>query len=110
MNKDQKAKDTGSPMTNLMEVIQEASTTMMPGFGLEWFETMNKVGTEMLAFMSERVKQDIQTQQDLLQAKDIGEIQKIQADFVKKAMDDYAAEMTKLMDMGKTHEKHAIPV
>lgn len=112
MTKDDKTKVDVSPMTNLMDAIQEASTKIMPGFGPEWFETMNKVGTEMLTFMSNRIKQDIQTQQELLQAKGIAEIQKIQADFLKKTMEDYTAEMTKLMGigMGNNHKRHATPV
>jgi hypothetical protein len=110
MTKNDKAKDAMAPMANLIDAMQESSTKMLSGFGSEWFGTMSSVGTEMLAFMSERVKQDIQTQQDLLQAKGIAEIQKLQADFFKKAMEDYSAEMTKLMEIGKSHEKHATPV
>jgi enoyl-[acyl-carrier-protein] reductase (NADH) len=110
MTKHAKTKNAGLPMSNLMDAFQDASTKMASGFGPEWLENMNNLGTEMLAFMSERIKQDIQTQQDLLQAKGIAEVQKIQADFLKKAMDDYSAEMTKLMDVGKTPDKHATPV
>lgn len=110
MSKSNKAKDAVTPVTNLMGAIQDASIKMMPEFGPEWFKSMAGVGAEMLAFMSERVKQDVQTQQDLLRAKGLVEIQKIQADFVTKAMDDYANEMAKLMGMGTAHEKHATPV
>lgn len=110
MTMDNQAKNTGVPVTNLMEAMQEAGTKMMPSFGPEWFETMNSVGTEMLSFMSERIKHDIRTQQDLLKAEDIAEVQKIQADFVKKAMEDYTDEMSKLMGMSNTHKKHATPV
>lgn len=110
MTKTDQAKDATASMTNLMAAMQDASTKMMPAFGPEWFDTMNNVGTEMFAFMSDRIKQDIQTQQDLLQAKGIAEVQQIQADFLKKTMDDYAAEMTKLMELGKAHKKHATPV
>jgi len=110
MTKDDTAKDAMAPLNNLMESIQEASSKMMPGFGPHWFETMNEVGAEMFAFMSERIKQDVQTQQDLLQAKGIAEVQQIQADFLKKAMEDYTAEMSKLMAVGKSHTDHATPV
>lgn len=109
MTKDDKTNDPMAPMSNLIEAMQ-ASTKMVPGFGPELLENMNNIGAEMLAFMSERVKQDIQTQQDLLQAKGIAEVQQIQAEFVKKAMEDYTSEMTKLMGMGHTGEKHATPV
>jgi hypothetical protein len=101
---------TASPVNNMLEAMQDASTKMMPGVGPEWFETMSNVGNEMLAFMSERVKQDVQTQKDLLQAKGIAEIQQIQADFIKRTMNDYTTEMAKLMDFGKPHGNHATPV
>lgn len=110
MTKNDQAKEAAAPLINLMETMQDASMKMMPVLGPEWFETMNKVGTEMLTFMSERIKQDVQTQQDLLQAKGIAEIQQIQAEFLKKTMSDYSTEMSKLMGMGQTHVKHATPV
>lgn len=105
-----KTKDALSSASTLIDAMQEAGTKMVPGLGPEWFETINELSTEMLAFITERVKQDLQTQQDLLQAKGIADVQKIQADFFKKATDDYTAEMTKLMEIGKTQAKHATPV
>jgi len=105
-----KSKDTVSPMNVLIDAMQNASTALMPGFGPEWLEAMSKVGHEMLTFMSERVKEDIQTQQALLQAKGIAEIQQIQADFLKRAQEDYTVEMAKLVELGTNHHKHATPV
>jgi DNA-binding transcriptional regulator GbsR (MarR family) len=107
---DNKTKETVSPMSSLIEAMQGTNTNMTAGFGPEWFEAMSNVGHEMLTFMSERIKQDIQTQQELLQAKGIAEIQQIQAEFLKKAQEDYATEMAKLVEMGTVHNKHAIPV
>lgn len=110
MTTTEKTKDTVSPMNVLIDAMQNASTAFVPDFGPEWLEAMSKVGHEMLTFMSERVKEDLQTQHALLQAKGIAEIQQIQAEFLKKAQEDYAVEMAKLVEMGANHHKHATPV
>ncbi|MGJ8596183.1 phasin family protein [Sulfitobacter sp.] len=110
MTKNEKANDAVPPVTNLIEAMQEASTSMMSSFGPDWVATMSTVGTEMLSFVSERIKQDIQTQQDLLKAKGLAEVQQIQAAFIKRTMDDYTTEMGKLMDLGKHSKRHATPV
>jgi hypothetical protein len=110
MTKDDKKNTAASPLSGMLEAMQAASTNMMPVMGPEWIANMNTLGTEMMEFMAHRVKQDLQTQQDLLQAKDIAEVQKIQAEFLKKTMDDYSAEMTKLMGLGEKHSRHATPV
>jgi hypothetical protein len=110
MTKDDKKNTAASPLSGMIEAMQAASANMMPMMGPEWMANMTTLGTEMMEFMAQRIKEDLQTQQDMLQAKDILEVQKIQAEFVKKAMDDYSTEMTKLMGMGGTHERHATPV
>jgi hypothetical protein len=96
MTKTNKSNDAVSPAIDLMLAMKEVGSKMMPGFGTGWVETMSDLGSEMLTFISERTKQDVQTQHDLLHAKDIAEIQHIQARFIQKAMDDYAAEMVKM--------------
>ena len=110
IEKGDKAVETVSPMSTLIEAMQSTNTNLTAGFGPDWLEAMSNVGHEMLTFMSERVKQDIQTQHELLQAKGIAEVQEIQAEFLKKAQSDYAAEMAKLVDLGTVHKKHTTPV
>ncbi len=101
MSKNVKTEDVFSPAIDFMKTMQDAGFNAKPGFGTAWFEAISNMGTEMLDFVAERVKNDVQTQHNLLHAKDISEVQHIQAQFFQKAMDDYAAEMAKLMDMGK---------
>ena len=101
MLKKSEAEDITAPALAMLKAMQGAGFKDMPDFGSKWFETMNELGTEMLKFIAERMKQDTQTQHDLLQAKGFAEIQHIQAQFVQKAIDDYSAEMAKLMELGK---------
>ncbi|MEO0936523.1 MAG: phasin family protein [Pseudomonadota bacterium] len=66
--------------------------------GSKWVETMSDVGAEWLSFVAERVKEDVKTQHALLHAKNIGEVQHIQAQFLQKAMDDYRDETGKIVE------------
>jgi hypothetical protein len=85
-----------------------------PNFGTDWLEAMTKMGSETMDFVAARIKEDVQAQQELLQAKDFAEVQAIQTKFFKKAMDDYAAELSKMVEIGATaapkEGRHATPV
>lgn len=96
-----KPQDTEASVTNLMDAMQQAGFKAMPGFGTNVLEAMADMGSEMLNFTAARIQQDVQTQHDLLHADGHAEMQHIQAQFFQKAMDDYAAETAKLMNMGK---------
>lgn len=101
MSKSNKPQDASASVTNLMDSLQQAGFKAMPGFSTDLMETMADMGSEMLNFTAARVQRDVQTQHDLLHAKGLAEIQHIQAQFFQKAMDDYAAETAKLLDLGK---------
>jgi t-SNARE complex subunit (syntaxin) len=82
-----------------MKNLKEAGFLAMPGFGASWMETVTEMGSHMMSFAAARIEKDIQTQQELLHAKDFTEIQHIQAQFFQRAMDDYITKTTKLMKM-----------
>ena len=77
---------------------QTAGLGSLSWLGTKWLETMSDVGAEWLSFVAERVKEDVKTQHNLLHAKNLGEIQHIQAQFLQKAMDDYRAETGKIVE------------
>jgi predicted ATPase len=95
-------KSAAMPATDLLAALQSAGFGMMPGVGTDWMTTMSDMGREMLEFTAARMKQDMQMQQDLLQAKGLAEVQQIQAQFFQKAMQDYTNETARLMGIGKT--------
>ncbi len=113
MTKDTKTEDAVTSATNMMKAWQEAAAGSMPGsmanlganLGPMWLQTMTSLGTEMLNFVAERVKTDVQTQQELLKAKGLAEVQQIQARFIEKAMQDYRNEMARMMQL--TQDKAA---
>jgi hypothetical protein len=118
MSKIQKQSTPAATVIEMFQSMQEAAfpsiVGSVPGIGTDWMDTMTNVGNEMMEFMATRVKTDVQTQNDLLQANGIAEIQEIQTQFFQKVMNDYAAESTKLMDMfqaaGPKDKSDALPV
>ncbi|MCG3268536.1 phasin family protein [Yoonia sp. I 8.24] len=94
--------------------VHETLFPSFPGFGTDWMETMTQMGNEVMEFVAARIKEDVQAQQELMQAKDFAEVQAVQAKFFQGAMDDYAAEFAKMMEIGtKGTSKtgaHATPV
>jgi hypothetical protein len=51
-------------------------------------------------FVSTRIRQDMETQQELLRCRNFDELREVQTRFLKTAMDQYAAESTRLMQLG----------
>ncbi|MFX0546345.1 phasin family protein [Roseovarius sp. S1116L3] len=100
-DKTEKIETPATAMTDLLKNMQTSGMQAMPGVGTNWMEAMSDLGSEMLSFTAERIRQDVQMQHDLLHAKGISEIQHIHAQFFQKAMDDYVAETAKLMQMGQ---------
>lgn len=55
------------------------------------------MGTETMQFLSSRMQHDIETQKAMLTCKTLEDLQKVQADFYKKALEDYSAAGAKMM-------------
>ena len=77
--------------------VQMSGLGSLSWLGTQWIETMSDFGSEWLSFVADRVKEDVKTQHAVLHAKDIGEIQAIQAAFLQKAIQDYQAETGKMV-------------
>ena len=67
--------------------------------GTAWFERVADLGSEVTSFVADRIKEDVQTQHALLHCKSLLEVQKVQAEFLQKAFDQYQAETGKLIKM-----------
>lgn len=68
-------------------------------FGTAWVEALSNMGSEVMSFVADRIKEDVKTQHEILHCDDMAELQKIQARFVQKAVDQYTAETGKLVEM-----------
>jgi hypothetical protein len=63
-----------------------------------WFD----FGAEALQFMSSRIVKDMEIQQEMLACKRLEDIQKVQAKFFSKAIEDYNAEVARMMKIMST--------
>ncbi|WP_415401110.1 phasin family protein [Tateyamaria sp. SN3-11] len=101
MTKSQKSETSASVEPE--KVFQSLTDVQMAGLGslswlgTKWVETMSDFGAEWLHFVAERVKEDVKTQHELLHAKNMGDVQHIQATFLQKAIDDYQNETGKIV-------------
>ncbi|MEL6239875.1 MAG: phasin family protein [Pseudomonadota bacterium] len=87
---------------NVVKSITDLQMTGLGSFswlGTKWLENMSDLGSEWLHFVSERVQEDVKTQHEILHCKNVGEVQQIQARFLKKALDDYRDETGKMVEM-----------
>lgn len=85
-------------MSDLAE-LQAFGFNNMTSFGTAWVEALGEVGSEVVSFVADRIKEDVRTQHEILHCDDMAELQQIQARFMKKAIEQYTAETGKLIEM-----------
>ncbi|WP_088631548.1 hypothetical protein [Phaeobacter sp. 22II1-1F12B] len=68
--------------------------------GRDYLETWLDIGSELQDFVAERIREDVLTQHRILHSHTPGELKHIQAEYVQKAMDDYAAKTGRLVELG----------
>jgi hypothetical protein len=90
-----------SPALAAIRDMQGAGFASMSTMGAAWLEAMSDLNSEVLSFVADRVKEDVQTQHQILHCKSLSEVQQIQAEFVQKAVDQYSAETGKLVELSK---------
>ncbi|MFN3661596.1 phasin family protein [Yoonia sp.] len=64
-----------------------------------WLGNVTAMSNTVAAFMAERLKEDLQTRQALLECKTLGEVRHVQATFVQNAIAQYQAETGRLIAM-----------
>jgi hypothetical protein len=104
MVKTSKPKD---PVTDAAEQAQQVMAEWqtkglhaMASFGTRWIEQMSDIGSEMLSFLADRVKQDVDFQHKALHCNNAQDLHQLQADFVQRALEDYNAETARLTKIG----------
>jgi hypothetical protein len=90
-----------NPAIAAIRDMQGAGFASASTMGSAWLEAMSDLGSEVLSFVADRVKEDVKTQHQVLHAKSLAEVQHIQAEFVQKAVDQYSAETGKIVELGK---------
>jgi hypothetical protein len=94
--------DTTRPDAAAAEAAASAEQALhvMEAAGTAMFEGLSKAQREISGFVAERIRQDVETQSALLRCRSFDDVRDVQAQFLKTAMDQYAAEATKLMRIG----------
>lgn len=101
-DKDTKTETQPDPAVNAMAALaelQKAGMGSMVWLGKAMAEGMSGLGSEVLKFVAERITEDVKTQHEILNCKDVAQLQHIQARFLQKAVDQYTAETGKLVKM-----------
>ena len=84
-----------------MATLQALGFQTMAGMGTNWIEVLGDMGSEVVSFVADRIKEDVKTQHKMMNCKDMNELQEIQTEFVKTAVEQYTAETGKLADMSQ---------
>ena len=97
--KDSTTQNASDPF-NILSQLQNAGFGNMMGMNTAWMETLTDMSAEVASFVAERIKEDTETQHEIMQCKTATDLQHVQAQFIQKAMDQYHEETGKLVEMG----------
>ena len=89
----------GMDVTSDLATLQSLGFNRMAHFGTAWIEALSDMGSEVMSFVADRIKEDVKTQHEILHCEDLAELQEIQSRFMQKAIDQYVAETGKLVEM-----------
>lgn len=81
-----------------MAAVMDSVTALNPMQGGA-MKTALAMGSETLQFFAARMQQDVATQQAILTCKTMEDLQKVQADFYKTAMEDYRCATERMMSI-----------
>ena len=82
--------------------LQKAGFGSLAWMGTTWLEQMSDLGSEWMSFVADRIKEDVKTQHQILHCRNIEEVQKVQAQFIQTAVEQYRDETGKMVEMTST--------
>jgi hypothetical protein len=77
-----------------------AAEALSETVGTAVFAGLTKAQREIAEFVSERIRQDLESQTQLLRCRTLEEVLDVQSRFLSTAMDQYAAEASRLARIG----------
>lgn len=93
----------GAPADGVIDSLvagQQRALQSMESAGAAMLDGLTCLGREMTAFVSERMRHDIEAQQALMRCRNAEELRAVQARFLRVAADQYGAETTRLVKLG----------
>ena len=95
------------PMTEVIASAQEAVASAQQetlhnfgAAGAAIFEGLTKAQTEISDFITQRIRQDVETQAEMLRCRTLDDVRDLQTRCFKTALDQYAGEASRLMKIG----------
>lgn len=92
--------DPGREMLDTIAQLQRTGLGPLGWFGTAWVDALGGIGSELVAFVANRIQEDFRTQHALLHCSDPKELRRIQTEFMQKAIDDYTAETGRIAELG----------
>ena len=86
-------------LIDTMTTSQQEALETMESAGHALFEGLSLVQREIADFVAERIRQDMETQQEFLRCRTLDDVRQVQTHFFRTAMDQYTAEVSKLMNL-----------
>jgi hypothetical protein len=83
-----------------MAEMQRAGLGSLNCLGVARLEAMGDLRAEVALFIAERINEDLGTQHEILHCTNAAELQQVQSRFLQKAIDQYAAETGRIVELG----------
>lgn len=84
---------------DMLSEMQKAGLGSLAWLGTTWVEKMSDLGAEWMDFLAKRIKEDVDLGHSLLHSTNAETMQKVQAEFLQKAAEQYQQETGKLMSI-----------
>ena len=88
------------PMTEAIASAQQETLHNIGAAGAAMLEGLTKAQTEISDFITQRIRQDVETQAEMLRCRTLDDVRDLQTRFFKTALDQYAGEASRLMKIG----------
>ena len=85
--------------TEAITSAQQETLHNMGAAGAAMLEGLTKTQREISDFITERIRQDVETHAEMLRCQTLDDVRDLQTRFFKTAVDQYAAEMSRLMQI-----------
>lgn len=79
--------------------MQSRGLGSVVGAQIAWLESLGDIGAEVAEFVTDRIKEDVKFQHQILECDDLDEARSLQSAFIQTAVSQYQAETGKLTDM-----------
>lgn len=100
---EQADEDLGSAADTVIDTVTAGQQQALQSFesaSVAMLASVARVQREVADFVSERIRQDVETQQALLRCKSLDEFRDVQAQFFRLAVDQYARGASRMMKIG----------